>query len=54
MTNDSKKDNKTKFITMRISVDLHNDLKGMAEDDHRTLTNLISLILLQAVEAHQE
>jgi hypothetical protein len=41
---------KDKFITMRITTKLHSDLKKLAVKDHRTLTNQISLILLQAVE----
>ena len=40
---------KTKFITMRLDDKTHTSLKQMAARDHRTLTNLLHLIMMKAV-----
>ncbi len=40
----------TKFITMRLDTKTHSALKQMAARDHRTLTNLLHLIMMKAVE----
>jgi len=41
---------KDKFITMRIEEKVRTALKEIAKRERRTLTNLLSLILEQAVE----
>ncbi len=41
---------KTKFITMRLDGQTHSALKEMAARDHRTLTNLLHLIMMRAVD----
>ena len=41
---------KTKYVTMRVELDVHTHLKKIAEREHRTLSNLLSLIMFRAVE----
>ena len=41
---------KTKYVTMRLEEDVYSHLKEIAVREHRTLSNLLSLIMWQAVE----
>ena len=41
---------KDKFITMRIEPEIYDKLKEMADEERRSLTNLIQLILYNAVQ----
>ena len=40
-------ENKTKFITLRITPSLHNLVKKEAEKEHRTISDQINYILAQ-------
>ncbi len=41
---------KTKYVTMRLEVTVYSHLKKIAAREHRSLSNLLSLIMWQAVE----
>ncbi len=41
---------KDKFVTTRVDEETYETLKEMADEDHRPISNLISLILLKAIE----
>ena len=45
---------KKKFITMRVDQEVHDYLSQMAERETRTITNLLTLILIQAIELDRE
>lgn len=41
---------KTKYVTMRLEQSVYDHLKMMAAREHRTLSNLLSLIMFTTVE----
>lgn len=45
---------KSDYLTMRVEPELREELKQMAEDEHRTLTNMLTVILLRAVEQYKQ
>ena len=41
---------KTKYVTMRLEQSVYDHLKQMAEREHRTLSNLLSLIMFNTIQ----
>lgn len=45
---------KTKYVTMRLEPEIYQHLKDMAAREHRTLSNLLSLIMFRTVEKDKQ
>ena len=50
--------NKTKYVNLprsvRVDPDLSRSLREMADEEHRSVANLINMILIKAVEEYKE
>lgn len=44
---------KTQF-TLRLDLEVHSKLKKIAEEDHRSMTNMIEHILLQEIKRYEK
>ena len=44
----------TRYVTMRLDMRVYNHLKVMAAREHRTLSNLVALILFNATEKDKQ
>lgn len=47
------KQDKSKAVLIRMSHDLYDQVKQCAEEDHRTVTNFVSITLKKAIERQQ-